>query len=150
VGEDGGLGSDGEDEGAGIIAHYLDLTPEPPLRDLRERCFGVFEGLTYQEIQERFPGKIEELMSNWIGYCPPGAESIKDLERRVVLALNGLLKKHEGERIALVGHGGVNRVILLNALGMSLENFFSFDQDYGCLNIIDYYPEGAIIRLLNG
>lgn len=137
-------------EGARIIAQHLDLTPESPLRDLRERSFGVFEGLTFQEIRECFSGEIEELMNNWIGCCPPRAESVKDLECRVVPTLSGLLKKHEGERIALVGHGGVNRLILLNALGMSLENFFSFDQDYGCLNIIDYYTEGAVVRLLNG
>lgn len=137
-------------EGARILAQYLRLTPQTPLRDLRERSFGAFEGLTWQEIEERFPGKIKEMMSDWIGYCAPGAESIKDLERRVVPTLKELLKKHKGKRIALVGHGGVNRVILLNALGMSLNRLFSFEQDYGCLNIIDYYPEGTVIRLLNG
>ena len=137
-------------EGARIIAQYLDIAPAPPLEEFREKKFGVFEGLNLKEIKERFAVELDELMNNWISYCPPGAESLEELEQRVNQALRGILEKHAGERIALVGHGGVNRVILLHALGLELENFFCFEQDYGCLNILDYYPQGAVVRLVNG
>jgi alpha-ribazole phosphatase/probable phosphoglycerate mutase len=50
-----------------------------------------------------------------------------------------------------VGHGGVNRTILLGAIGAPLERLFHIEQDFGCLNIIDYYPDGiAVVKLLNG
>lgn len=137
-------------KGAQIIAHYLDITPAPPLQEFREKKFGVFEGLNLKEIKERFAVEMDELMNNWIGYCPPGAESLRELEQRVMRALHGLLEKRAGERIALVGHGGVNRIILLHALGLEVENFFCFEQDYGCLNILDYCPQGAVARLVNG
>ncbi|MBI2996987.1 MAG: histidine phosphatase family protein [Deltaproteobacteria bacterium] len=137
-------------EGARIIAHYLDITPAPPLAEFREKKFGVFEGLNLKEIKERFAVELDELMNNWIGYCPPGAESLRELEQRVMQALQNTLERHQGERIALVGHGGVNRMILLHALGLELKNFFCFEQDYGCLNILDYYPQGAVVRLVNG
>jgi len=29
-------------------------------------------------------------------------------------------------------------------------NIFNIQQDYGCLNIIDYYPDSAVVRLMNG
>jgi alpha-ribazole phosphatase/probable phosphoglycerate mutase len=137
-------------EGARIIARHLEISPAPPVQELREKNFGVFEGLSLKEIKERFAIELDELMNNWIGYCPPGAESMKELEQRVSQALQGLLERHPGGRIALVGHGGVNRIILLHAIGLELENFFCFEQDYGCLNIVDYYPQGAVVRLVNG
>jgi len=133
--------------GAHIIVQYLNLALQPPLPELRERSFGAFEGLNLQEIQERFPAEDEKLMNDWIGYTPPGAESLKDLEQRVIPVLKRILRRHEGKRIALMGHGG--RIILLDAIGMELKNFFCFEQEYGCLNIIDYYPDGTVIRLLN-
>jgi alpha-ribazole phosphatase/probable phosphoglycerate mutase len=137
-------------EGAGIVARYLDITPATPLKELREKSFGLFEGLNLKEIKERFAVELDELMNNWIGYCPPGAESLGEVEQRVMQTLQEILERHQGERIALVGHGGVNRIILLHAVGLELENFFCFEQDYGCLNILDYYPQGAVIRLVNG
>ena len=44
------------------------------------------------------------------------------------------------ESLTLVAHAGVNRVILSHALSLPLENMFRLDQNYGCLNIIDYFP----------
>jgi alpha-ribazole phosphatase/probable phosphoglycerate mutase len=56
-----------------------------------------------------------------------------------------------GEEVVVVAHGGVNRVILLDAIGAPLESLFSIEQDFGCLNSIDYYKDGnSVVRLLNG
>ncbi len=49
-----------------------------------------------------------------------------------------------------MAHAGVNRVILSEALGLSLDYLFRLDQNYGCLNVIDYFPDMAVVRLLNG
>jgi broad specificity phosphatase PhoE len=48
-------------------------------------------------------------------------------------------------------HGGVNRVIIADALGMDMMNLFRIDQAFGALNIIDYHDDGrAVVRLVNG
>ncbi len=48
-------------------------------------------------------------------------------------------------------HGGVNRVILADALGMDMMNLFRIDQAFGALNIIDYHEDGiAVVNLVNG
>ena len=48
-------------------------------------------------------------------------------------------------------HGGVNRVILADVLGMEPLNIFRIDQAFGALNIIDFYDDGmAVVKLLNG
>jgi len=50
-----------------------------------------------------------------------------------------------------VGHGGVNRIVLLNAIGAPLERMFNIEQNYGCYNIIDYYADDKVtVKLLNG
>jgi alpha-ribazole phosphatase/probable phosphoglycerate mutase len=49
-----------------------------------------------------------------------------------------------------VAHAGVNRVILCDALSLPLQHLFRLDQNYGCLNIIDYFPDFTVVRLING
>ena len=73
------------------------------------------------------------------------------MSARVLPALEGIIKGNFGASICVVAHGGVNRVVLSDAMGLGLENFFSIEQDYGCLNIIDYHPDGIkVVKLLNG
>jgi alpha-ribazole phosphatase/probable phosphoglycerate mutase len=62
-----------------------------------------------------------------------------------------LVASHSGLEIAMMLHGGVNRVILADILGMHLLNLFRIDQAFGALNIIDFFDDGmAVVNLLNG
>jgi broad specificity phosphatase PhoE len=62
-----------------------------------------------------------------------------------------IVERHKGQEVLVVGHGGVNRIVLLNAIGAPLAGMFNIEQTYGCLNIIDYYADGrATVKLLNG
>jgi alpha-ribazole phosphatase len=62
-----------------------------------------------------------------------------------------LLASHHGQEIAMLLHGGVNRVILADALRMDPMDLFRIDQSFGALNIIDFYEDGmAVVALLNG
>jgi alpha-ribazole phosphatase/probable phosphoglycerate mutase len=73
------------------------------------------------------------------------------MAERVRGAIGEIVAAHPGEDVLIVGHGGVNRTILLGAIGAPLERLFHIEQDFGCLNIIDYYPDGiAVVKLLNG
>ncbi len=81
----------------------------------------------------------------------PGGETLLDLAARLRPALRRILDRHPGEEVLVVGHGGVNRVILLDAIGAPLDRLFHIEQNYGCYNIIDYSPDGtAVVKLLNG
>ena len=61
------------------------------------------------------------------------------------------MAEHCGGNIALVAHSGVNRVVLLQALGCGPELVWQVHQDYGCLNIVEYYPNSYnIVKLANG
>jgi alpha-ribazole phosphatase len=137
-------------KGAGIIGRHHDA-PHRPLPEFREQFFGHWEGLTMEEIIRDFPGELDQRKNEITGHRPPGdGESMRDLSERVIPCLMDMLKKEAGKNILLVAHGGVNRIILCHALGIDLSRVFNIQQDYGCLNIIDYFPDHTLVRLVNG
>jgi alpha-ribazole phosphatase len=138
-------------KGAEIIANRIGI-PFTPLRELRERSVGAWEGLTAAEIKECFPEGYAEWRTDLLNYRPPGGgECLLDVKDRVLPLYKRLVSSHAGSEIAMLLHGGVNRVILADALGMEPLKLFRMDQAYGALNIIDYYDDGmAVVKLLNG
>ncbi len=137
-------------KGARIIADSAGITPTP-LRELRERSVGAWEGLTADEILERFPEEYVQWRSDLLNYRPPGGECLNDVRERILPAFGKLVSFHPDQSIAMLLHGGVNRVIIADALGMDMLNLFRIDQAFGALNIIDYHENGmAVVRLLNG
>lgn len=96
------------------------------------------------------PSTLEKWRRKIIDHRMPEGESIRDLAGRVIPALKKILDANHGGNIVLLAHGGVNRVILADAMNLDLKNFYSIEQNYGCLNIIDYFPELAVVNLMNG
>jgi alpha-ribazole phosphatase len=125
---------------------------EPLLKtELRELSFGDWEGMTWQELADSFPGQWQARLNDITGYRVPGGENLHDLQSRVLPVITGIVQRHQGQEVAVIGHGGVNRVILLEALGAPLTSMFRLEQDFGCLNIIEYYEDGnPVVTLLNG
>ncbi len=136
-------------KGAEIISRGRELAPLV-IPELRELNFGVWEGLTFTEILEQYPSQLEARLRDLSSFRIPGGESLKDLEARALPRLRELLARHREAAFLIVAHAGVNRVILCEALGLSLNHIFRLEQNYGCLNIIDYFPDLAVVRLLNG
>lgn len=136
--------------GARQIAQHHDV-PLYALPELRESYFGDWEGLTLEEIRTNYPEELEKRQTNLVDFQPPGGgESLADFSDKITNCFSRILEKHNGGNIAIIAHGGVNRVILCNALGMNLSRMFNIHQEYGCLNIIDYFPEATVVRLING
>ncbi|MBI5327600.1 MAG: histidine phosphatase family protein [Deltaproteobacteria bacterium] len=137
-------------KGAEIIGGYLSLKPVR-FHAFRELHLGRWEGLTREEGAAKFPEEADFRFRDLAHAKVKGGENLYDLKERVMPALNEILHNHNGGHITIVAHGGVNRVILCDAMGLSIENFFRIEQDYGCLNIIDYFEDGAkVVKLLNG
>jgi broad specificity phosphatase PhoE len=80
-----------------------------------------------------------------------GGESFTELRVRVMGAVDRLVAQPGWKRLLLVAHGGVNRVILIWALGAPLESAPRMEQDSACLNVIDLDHDadsGALVRTL--
>ena len=137
-------------KGAEIIAGRLNLSSSP-MRELRERGIGVWEGLTVDEIKRRYPTEFTAWRADLLNYRPPGGECLLDVQDRILPVYRNLVSQHVGQEIAMLLHGGVNRVILAHVLGMDLNNLFRIEQAFGALNIIEHYDDGmAVVKLVNG
>jgi alpha-ribazole phosphatase len=136
--------------GAGIICREFGIDPVFR-RELRELNIGIWEGLTWKEITERWPKEWQARLADLVNYRVPEGENLLDVESRVMPVIAEIIERHNGQEVLVVGHGGVNRIILLNAIGAPLAGMFNIEQNYGCYNIIDYYADGrATVKLLNG
>jgi alpha-ribazole phosphatase len=134
---------------AEILAGHYGLMPVI-MPDLRERSFGIWEGMTFAEIRERYPEAFEAWAGNPVKYSPPGGESTVEVRDRVVRAFDEIIGRHDGEQLAIVAHGGVNRVILCQLLGVPLENIFRIEQGYAAVNIIEFWDRYPVVKLING
>ena len=137
-------------KGAEIISKSLGLT-YTPLKSLRERSVGAWEGLTAGEIKERYPEEYTAWRADLLNYRPPGGECLVDVQERILPAYRRLVAAHPDKEIAMLLHGGVNRIILADALGLPPLNLFRIDQSFGALNIIEHHEDGmAVVKLANG
>ncbi|MCE5286129.1 MAG: alpha-ribazole phosphatase [Pelosinus sp.] len=116
--------------------------------NLREIDVGDWEGCTFEDIKQRFPLEFKARGEDIEHYPIPGGESFADLNKRVIPVFHEMLNRGI-ENILLVGHAGVNRLLLCYALGLPLNNLFRLAQDYGCLNLIQYSHKGYLIKLMN-
>jgi alpha-ribazole phosphatase len=121
------------------------------LSELRELNFGTWEGLSLSEVKERFPEEIKKRHSDIINYKIKGGETIHDFSKRIIKCFDSIINNNHGKDILIIAHGGVNRIILCYLLGIEFSRLFNIEQNYGCLNVIDFYPDqNAIIQLING
>jgi len=106
-----------------------------PVPELREISMGLWDGLSMEEVRLIFPDEYRRRGEDPAQHAAPGGESFVDLQKRIIPAFYEIM--HEGEGpILIVGHAGVNRVLLAHFLGMPLGNLFRLGQDYACLNVI--------------
>ena len=86
---------------AHIIAERLGVGPVLVDEDLRERHAGEFQGLTREQIEQRFPGHLEA--RRW----PPGWEPDHLVRERVIRALDRIRSEVGSGDVLVVAHGGI-------------------------------------------
>ncbi len=120
----------------------LPLSPDP---GLRERCFGVFEGQTRQQIDQQSPALARRWHSRDPDFAPAGAESLRVFYARVIAAVEHLVVAHAGRTIALVSHGGVLDCLYRAATRTSLEAPRSWALGNAAINRLLHTPQGFML-----
>ncbi len=116
----------------------LQLTPA-----LRERHYGCFQGLTYEEAEQRYPEVYLRFKQRQPDYAlPDGGESLLVFKRRIGGFIDTVLHRHAGQRILLVAHGGVLEMIRRIATGQALEAPRDFPIPNATLNWLRHH-DGA-------
>jgi 2,3-bisphosphoglycerate-dependent phosphoglycerate mutase len=103
-------------ETATIIGQTLGLTVVATPQ-LRERCYGAWEGLTSPEIQVRYPELFAQWRARAPDFAPPQGETRSQLLARALTELQSLARRHVGEVVVVVTHGGLCYVLINHILG---------------------------------
>ncbi|OZI45598.1 histidine phosphatase family protein [Bordetella genomosp. 4] len=88
---------------------------------IRERGFGVLEGLDLARIDELAPEAAAARKSRDPNRPIEGGESLGQFQARVIATINDLAQRHTNERILAVTHGGVLDIIWRHASNVALD-----------------------------
>jgi alpha-ribazole phosphatase len=86
--------------------------------DLQELHFGAWEGRSTADLMQTSATELGRFWSDPYGFTPPDGEPLLAFEARVLRAVQRLQAQHAGERLLLVTHGGVIRLLLARARGL--------------------------------
>jgi probable phosphoglycerate mutase len=109
---------------------------------LRERGFGEFEGLTFSEIEQRWPEQSERWRKRDPSFGPSGGEVLADFYGRCVATLTRLAAAHPGQTIAVVAHGGVMDCLYRAATRVGLQAPRSWQLGNASINRVLHTPGG--------
>ena len=137
-------------ETAQIVARPLGLTPV--LEDgLREISHGRWEGLSRQEVEERFPEEYAAWEADPFTFAPVGGESGLAVLARALPAIRRIVSAHPGRTVLVVSHKATLRLLLSSLLGIDPRGYRDrLDQSPACLNVVDFKdPVRARLMVFN-
>lgn len=132
---------------AEIIAqpHKLKVNVDPDLIDFN---FGKWQGLSHQEVKEKY----RDLYATWITHPEqvrmPDGEALEDVSKRVIRVRNKVIENHRGT-VVIVGHRVVNKVMICTLLGLDNSHFWKIRQDTCGISIFSYLNEQFILTKHN-
>jgi probable phosphoglycerate mutase len=103
---------------------------------LREITLGRWEGVAMEDIRLKEPEQWARRGGNLKGFRPPGGESFADLAKRVIPVFQQICENAVSDMI-IVGHAGVNRVILADIMDIGLNDVLKIPQDYAAGYVIE-------------
>ncbi len=116
--------------------------------ELCECDFGNIEGLSFREIEQRYP-RLAKKLANGTAIDFPGGENLKQLNARVKTFIKRLDTLEPGTTAIIVSHGGPLRLLVCNLLGIEIKHWQQIRIDRASLSIIETYPQTAFLNLLN-
>ena len=126
------------------LAEATGVTPQPDT-GLRERAFGVFEGLTWAEIERDHPVQSERWRRRDPEFGPEGGETLSAFYARCVDCVSTLARRHPGEVLAVVAHGGVLDCLYRAATRVDLRAPRSWQLGNASINRLLHTPQGLTL-----
>jgi ribonuclease H / adenosylcobalamin/alpha-ribazole phosphatase len=123
-------------ESAQILAERLGLplVEEPGLAEME---FGTWEGLTFAEVQDRWPGDL----AKWLGSVDVpagGGETFREVEDRVLSALGRVLTRYADRTVAVVSHVTPIKTLIAHALDAPLTSLFRMELSTASVSVVSF------------
>ncbi|HMO49096.1 MAG TPA: histidine phosphatase family protein [Rubrivivax sp.] len=112
---------------------------------LRERGFGAFEGLSFAQIEQRWPEQAARWRQRDPDFGAHGGEVLRDFRERVVAAVTRLARAHPGRNIVLVTHGGVLDMLYREAARLALDAPRTWQVPNAGINRLLHADEGLVL-----
>ncbi|GAA2986947.1 bifunctional RNase H/acid phosphatase [Streptomyces fulvorobeus] len=117
---------------------------------LRETDFGVWEGLTFGEVRERYGSDLSAWLASPDVAPTGGGESFAEVADRVSAARDRLIARHQGRTVLVVTHVTPIKTLVRLALGAPPQSMFRMELSAASVSTVAYYADGnASVRLLN-
>ena len=113
-------------------------------KDLQELHFGAWEGQSAAALMEMDAEALGLFWADPYGFTPPQGEPVSAFSARVLAAVARLQAAYAGERILLVSHGGVMRLLLAQARGLPREQLLNVEVGHGALFALTVEADGAL------
>ncbi|CAH0307364.1 Adenosylcobalamin/alpha-ribazole phosphatase [Pseudomonas koreensis] len=113
-------------------------------KDLQELHFGAWEGQSAAALMETDAEALGLFWADPYGFTPPQGEPVSAFSARVLAAVGRLHAAYAGERILLVSHGGVMRLLLAQARGLPREQLLNVEVGHGALFALTVEADGAL------
>ncbi|AZE50436.1 Alpha-ribazole-5'-phosphate phosphatase [Pseudomonas chlororaphis] len=108
----------------------LPVTLDP---DLQELHFGAWEGQSAAALMATDAEALGRFWADPYAFTPPQGEPVLAFSARVLGAVERLHQHYAGERVLLVSHGGVMRLLLARARGLPREQLLNVEVAHGAL-----------------
>ncbi|MBC3887195.1 alpha-ribazole phosphatase [Acetobacterium paludosum] len=118
--------------------------------EFKEISMGDWEGKPFSEIKRTDPDAYEKRGAEIDRFTPPNGESFLDLQQRVMPAFYKIIMDEAAENIIILGHSGVNRVILSTIFGLNLKEILKMSLPYGSVKKIYFDQEKEQWNYENG
>jgi 2,3-bisphosphoglycerate-dependent phosphoglycerate mutase len=116
-----------------------------PERGLRERCFGVFEGFTYADIERHWPDDTARWRARDSAFAPARGESLSGFYERCIAVAERLAVEHAGRAIVWVTHGGVLDCLYRASTRMALDAPRTWPLDNASINRLLHGDQGLML-----
>ena len=115
----------------------------------KEMGFGDWEGLTRDEVRERFPDAHRAWAETPHEAAWPGAETLGVVRARALAGLEALREAHQGQTVCLVSHGITSRILILEALGLGLDRLWSLQLSATGISELEFRDDWTTLHRMN-
>lgn len=116
---------------------------------LKEMSFGDFEGLTFDEIKDKYPKEFQDMIEKGYEYKYPNGESLIDSYNRVCIELDNIISNNDNRTILICSHGGTIRNIITYLISNSYKYHWNFKIDNGSVTILEVQDGFTVITAMN-
>lgn len=117
-------------------------------KDLQELHFGAWEGQSTLALMDTDAEALGLFWADPYSFTPPEGEPVADFSNRVTAAVERLHATYAGERVLLISHGGVMRLLLAQARGLPREQLLNVEVGHGALFSLTVEPAGVLKEVI--